>query len=55
MTGLKGLYGVASVRSLEAEWLSRSAPGALMARAAAAVKLGADVRMVVDVDPQSTL
>jgi ADP-dependent NAD(P)H-hydrate dehydratase / NAD(P)H-hydrate epimerase len=37
MTGLKGLYSVASVRSIEAEWLSRSAPGALMARAAAAV------------------
>ena len=38
-------------------WMSsiERAPLAAAARAAAAVKLGADVRMVVDVDPQSTL
>ena len=38
-------------------WLSSTerAPLAAAARAASAVKLGGDVRMVVDVDPQSTL
>jgi len=38
-------------------WLSSTerAPLAAAARAAAAVKLASDVRMVVDVDPQSTL
>jgi primosomal protein N' (replication factor Y) len=38
-------------------WLSAHERGALMAaaRAAAAIKLGGDARLVVDVDPQSTL
>ena len=44
-------------RSRYQVWLSGHDRGALMtaARAAAAIKLGGDARLVVDVDPQSVL
>jgi len=54
MTALCGLYGVASIRRIEAAWLAQSAPGSLMARAAAAVADEA-TRMLRRLPPETTV
>jgi len=54
MTALHGLYGVASIRRIEAAWLAQSAPGLLMARAAAAVADEA-TRMLRRMPPETTV